>query len=104
MSTYVLSRHAVDRYAERVLAGQGGRARAQVELLDLVASGKLRPRPRHWTHARALPGRQFVYSAFRPGVVAVIEFGVVVTVMTRDLGRGCGGGGRRRGGKRAPRR
>ena len=80
-----ISRHAVDRWSERVGVGLG--ARAGAELQRFLATGRRRPRPRHWTRAEAGPGTVFVYSAERPDVCVVVREGVAVTVLTRALCR-----------------
>jgi hypothetical protein len=50
---------------------------------------------------KAPPGVRFVYAADYPGVCAIVDDGVVVTIVTRDLCR-SGGRGRRPRSRPAP--
>jgi hypothetical protein len=81
-----VSAHACVRWCERVDPAASDRE-AWLALHDLVARGRHRPTPRHWTVARPQPGLVFVYLAERPDVCALVCDGAVVTVLTRTLCR-----------------
>lgn len=81
-----LTRHAVERWFQRVDLGTNDRP-SIAALDDLLRRGKRRPRPRHWTRTHVEPGTTFVYAADRPGVCAVVRGNVVVTILTRELCR-----------------
>jgi hypothetical protein len=85
-----LTRHAVDRYLERVEPGLS-RAEASRRLSTVVSLGRFRPTPRHWMRdVKWSPGLRFLYWAGEPNVCALIREGAVVTVLTRRLCRGDG--------------
>src|SRR4051812_44162760 len=81
-----ISRHAVERWQERVERGASPRD-AHGALRDFLAGGRVRPTPRHWTTATPEPGLCFVYWAIRPGVCALVRENTVITILTRDLCR-----------------
>lgn len=85
--TRLISRHAVERWQERVERGRGT-PDARGALREFLARGRVRPTPRHWTTAMPEPGLCFVYWASRPGVCALVRQNTVVTILTRDLCRG----------------
>jgi hypothetical protein len=85
--TRTVSRHAVERWQERVERGSAALA-ARGALREFLARGRVRPTPRHWTTATPEPGLCFVYWASRPGVCALVRQNTVVTILTRDLCRG----------------
>ena len=67
---------------------------AKLAIGRLMAHGRWRPNPRSWmSETKAAPGVRFVYAATYPGVCAIVDDGVVVTIVTRDL---CRSDGRRR--------
>ena len=84
-----ITRHALDRWAERV-AGRGGHS-PEITLERFLSIGRRRPRPRHWTTAAAAPGTSFVYAAEQPDVCVVLRGRAAVTVLTRSLCRGDAG-------------
>jgi len=61
--------------------------RAKAALEEFLATGRLRPTPRSWTTRllRDPEGLIFIYNAARPDVVALVQGGVVVTVLSRAL-------------------
>ena len=85
--TRTISRHAVERWQERVECGSAD-PDARGALREFLARGRVRPTPRHWTTATPEPGLCFVYWSSRPGVCALVRQNTVVTVLTRDLCRG----------------
>jgi len=80
-----LSRHAVERWSERV--GTSPATIPASALEHFVSHGRRRPRPRHWTTTRAEPGTTFVYLADQPGICVVLRGRVAVTVLSRELCR-----------------
>lgn len=80
-----ITRHALDRWAERV-ASPGGDS-PDITLERFLSLGRRRPRPRHWTTAAAAPGTSFVYLAEQPDVCVVLRGRAAVTVLTRSLCR-----------------
>jgi hypothetical protein len=86
LRTRAISRHAVERWQERVERGASPRD-AHGALRDFLAGGRVRPTPRHWTTAAPEPGLCFVYWARWPGVCALVREHTVVTILTRDLCR-----------------
>ncbi|MEA2646592.1 MAG: hypothetical protein QOE92_1675 [Chloroflexota bacterium] len=87
MATRTITRHAVQRYIERV-DRSATPATASRHLADLVTGGRVRPKPRSWTVVDPAPGKVFIYSASEPDVCLVATRDAVVTVLTRDLCRG----------------
>ncbi|HEY7065734.1 MAG TPA: hypothetical protein VII06_29940 [Chloroflexota bacterium] len=81
-----ISRHAVERWQERVEPGASALG-ARLALRALLDAGRVRPTPRHWTRVTPEPGLCFVYAADQPGVCALVRDRVVVTVLTRALCR-----------------
>ena len=85
MTPMNVSKHATERYRERVDPGASAlEARLAVE--QIVACGRARPTPRRWMKDRApAPGTRFVYWSKRPHISAIVADGTVVTVVTRNL-------------------
>ena len=81
-----LTRHAVERWSERVGGSPASIPAAALE--RFLRSGRRRPRPRHWTRTHAEPGTSFVHLADQPDVCVVVRNRAAVTVLTRDLCRG----------------
>lgn len=79
------SRHSLDRWSERVEDDLSRLSAAA--LRQFLATGRRRPRPRHWTKTTAESGTTFVYCASWPGVCVVVRGDVAVTVLTRQLCR-----------------
>src|SRR5947207_1066735 len=83
--TLRISRHATDRFRERVDPTLSAR-QAEAAIVDLARRGKRRPRPRHWlgpAHQIA-PGTQYVYAADYPDICLIVSGSVVKTVLTRQ--------------------
>ncbi len=76
------TRHAVQRYQERV--APLSTAAAFGRLSDLAATAKVRPTPRWWTPVKPAPGLAFAYPAAEPGVCLLLRDGVILTVLERD--------------------
>ena len=54
----------------------------------MVARGRMRSRPRHWTRGvHQTPGLRFLYWADMPDLCALVLDGVVITVLTREVCR-----------------
>lgn len=83
-----VTRHAVDRYIERVEPA-ATRYQARAAIAQIVHRGHASPTPRHWMRGRVrwTPGLRFIYLADRPGVCALVRDGAVVTIITRRLYR-----------------
>jgi len=83
-SSIRISRHAIDRYRERVdrIADRSVAFRA---IAVMLASGTVRATPRWWTTCRLEPGTRLVYSAMNPDVCLIIKAGTVATLVTRAL-------------------
>jgi hypothetical protein len=85
-----ITRHAVDRFQERVLPGSS-KLEARLALQQFVSMGRLRPNARHWmSDQRPDPEKRFIYWAGHPRVCAIIVGRTVVTVITADLVRASG--------------
>lgn len=83
----VISRHAIDRYRERVDPSSSPREAAEV-ISRVLDTGTARPRPRHWMRvASTAPGTRYLYSANWPDVGLVVADGVVVTLHSRGVCR-----------------
>jgi hypothetical protein len=74
--------HAIERYQARVDPTASRRAGLRA-IREIVADGKNRSKPRHWTNVGARPGCRYVYSAKHPGICLVIRGGAVVTLFSR---------------------
>lgn len=78
-----ISRHAIDRYRQRVEAVAP--AIAAQRLIDLAASSTRRPTPRHWTEAAPAPGMLFLYPHRDSDVCLVMRDHTIVTVFSRVM-------------------
>jgi hypothetical protein len=77
----IISRHAVERYRERV---EGVcRRRAQSELRRLALDARWYPMPRPWTQIVVHPGSHFGYSPRRPDICIIERAGAIRTVFSR---------------------
>ena len=82
-----ISRHAVDRWRERVDTSCRT-DEARQALAQFVGGGRSRPTPRAWmSGVRPAPGLRFIYSADRPGVCVLARDGTALTVLTKSLCR-----------------
>lgn len=79
------SRHAIDRYRERVEAVEPTEAGRR--LVDLASDATRRSRPRHWTLIEVTPGTTLAYPHAAPDLCLVIIEDTIVTVITRRLCR-----------------
>lgn len=78
----VATRHAVERYQQRVAAVSAAEASRLIEAAARAA--RVRPTPRKWTPAAPSPGLLFMYPADLPGVCLLARDGVVLTVFERS--------------------
>lgn len=76
-----ISRHAVDRYRQRVADVTPGEATRR--LAELAADSTRRPTPRHWTLASPGPGLLFLYPHTESDVCLVMKGDTIVTVFSR---------------------
>lgn len=76
-----ISRHAVDRYRQRVANVTSTEANRR--LADLAADSTRRPTPRRWTEAAASPGVLFLYPHANSDICLVLKGDTIVTVFSR---------------------
>lgn len=76
-----ISRHAIDRYRQRVAAVTS--AEAARRLAEFAAASTRRPTPRRWTEVAPAPGMLFLYPHADPDVCLVMKADTVVTVFSR---------------------
>jgi hypothetical protein len=76
-----ISRHAVDRYRQRV--ADVSPAEATRRLSDLAMDATRRPTPRRWTEAPPGPGVLFLYPHADSDVCLVMKGDTIVTVFSR---------------------
>lgn len=81
-----ITAHAIERYQERVDPESSWLA-AHLAIRKLLATGRSRPTPRHWMRRPVEPGTTFIFSAWHPGVCAIVTDGAAVTIITRELVR-----------------
>lgn len=83
-----ITRHAVDRYIERV-ERTASASLAHQRISNILLGGRCRSTPRHWMRGQAhiTPGLRFVYWTGQPDVCLLVLDGAVVTVLTRRLSR-----------------
>lgn len=82
--TPVITRHAIERYQQRVDAGVTARE-AAISISRILDSAAVCSRPRRWSRVIGqAPGTRYLYSASRPGVCLVVAGGAVVTVHSRS--------------------
>ncbi len=82
MAVPFITRHAIIRYQQRVDAAADTRAALRA-IRAILATAKVRSRPRHWTSVDARPGCRYLYSAHHPGICLVLAGNAVVTVFSR---------------------
>ena len=78
-----ISRHAVDRYRQRV--SNVNSTEAHRRLAELAADSTRRPTPRRWTEASASPGVLFVYPHADSDICLVLKGNTIVTVFSRVI-------------------
>jgi hypothetical protein len=76
-----ISRHAIERYCERVAAVSA--AVAADRLAEFAANSTRRPTPRRWTLAPPAPGVLFLYPHADPDICLVLKGDTIVTVFSR---------------------
>jgi hypothetical protein len=83
-----ITRHAVDRYIDRVNSSASP-DEARWCIARILAQGQVRPTPRHWMRAgvRLTPGLRFVYWAGQADVCLLVLDGAVITIITHELCR-----------------
>ncbi len=81
-----VSLHAIDRWVERV-DPDSTRSVASVAIAHILATGRVRPTPRHWLRRSATPGTTYAFSAAFPGVCVIVSNSTAVTIITRNLVR-----------------
>ena len=80
-----VSRHAVERYIERVDPRLDARQAAEA-IREIWRSGRARPRPRWWSSRMGeRPGTRYVYSAADADVCLIAAGRCVVTVQSRAI-------------------
>lgn len=79
------TRHAVQRYQQRVAAVST--AEAFRTLAELSENARVRAKPRWWTPVKPAPGLLFAYPASMPGVCLLLRDGAILTVFERSLCR-----------------
>lgn len=83
--TPVVTRHAIERYQQRVDPRASARE-AAVAISGIAEAAAVCSRPRRWSRVIAqAPGTRYLYSADRPGVCLVVAGGAVVTVHARSV-------------------
>ena len=76
-----ISRHAIDRYRQRV--ANVTPTEAARRLAELAADSTRRPTPRRWTEVAPRPGVLFLYPHADAGGCLVVKGNTVVTVLSR---------------------
>lgn len=80
------TRHAVQRYQQRVMPVSTREAFRALE--TAAASARRRATPRWWTPVEPAPGLLFLYPPAMPGVCLLCRDGVILTVFERGTCRG----------------
>jgi hypothetical protein len=92
-----ISRHAIERYQQRVSCVAPAEA-AQL-LAEFATHATRRPTPRRWTNVPPGPGVLFLYPHANSGICLLMKGETIVTVFSRDVcrtwrGQGHGTGAR----------
>lgn len=83
--TPIITRHAIERYQQRVDRAATKRE-AAVAISHILDKATARPRPRRWSRTIGqAPGSRYLYSSDHPGVCLVVAGGAVVTVHSRAV-------------------
>jgi len=83
--TPIITRHAIERYRQRVDPAASIRS-AAVAISRILDTGTARSRPRHWSRVIGqAPGSRYLYSSEHPGICLVVAGGAVVTVHSRSV-------------------
>ena len=81
----VITKHAIERYQQRVDTGASTRE-AAIAISEILDRAAVSSRPRHWSRVVAqAPGTRYLYAADRPGVCLVVAGAAVVTVYSRPV-------------------
>ncbi len=78
-----ISRHAIDRYRQRVEPVDTATATAR--LAELAAASTRRPTPRQWTEVAPAPGLLFLYPHSDSDICLVMKNNTIVTVFSRVI-------------------
>lgn len=76
------TRHAVQRFQQRVAAVSTAEAFRQLQTAATTA--RVRSTPRWWTPVKPVPGLAFLYPASMPGVCLLVRDGAILTVYQRS--------------------
>lgn len=83
--TPIITRHAIERYRQRVDPRASSRE-AAVAISRILDTATARSRPRRWSRTIGqAPGTRYLYSAQQPDVCFVVADGAVVTVHSRSV-------------------
>ena len=82
----VVTRHAVERYCERVEPSYTMNEAFQA-IRESVSRGRAKANPRHWMRSarRRDPGTRYVYDANRSDICLLVRNDFVLTIYTRDM-------------------
>jgi hypothetical protein len=75
------TRHAVQRFQQRVAPVSTGEAFRQLQTAATTA--RVRATPRWWTPVKPAPGLAFLYPSSMPGVCLLVRNGAILTVYQR---------------------
>jgi hypothetical protein len=95
-----ISRHAIERYQQRVSSIES--AEAARRLAALAVDSTRRPTPRHWTNVLSTPGVLFAYPHAAPAICLLMRGDIVITVFCRDVCRMWQRTQKRAGAQRVP--
>jgi hypothetical protein len=83
--TPIITRHAIERYQQRVDRSASKRE-AAIAISQILDKATARARPRRWGRVIGqAPGSRYLYSADHPGICLVVAGGAVVTVHSRRV-------------------
>jgi hypothetical protein len=80
-----ISRHAIERYQQRVSFVP--HVEAAQRLAELAANSARRPTPRRWTNVPECPAMLFLYPRANSAVCLLMKCDTVITVFSRDACR-----------------
>ncbi|WFG45155.1 hypothetical protein [Pseudonocardia alni] len=76
------TRHAVERFQQRVAAVSTAEAFRQLQ--SAASTARVRATPRWWTPVKPAAGLLFLYPASLPGVCLLVRDGAILTVYQRS--------------------
>jgi hypothetical protein len=83
--TPIITRHAIERYQQRVDRSASKRE-AGIAISQILDKATARARPRRWSRTIAhATGSRYLYSADHPGICLVVAGGAVITVHSRPV-------------------